>query len=65
MARSVEGSNSGRSQITFGLYILTVSGRRRRVAIIAMARSVEDCEEGCRQGAMPIGLLGDIVRVIA
>ena len=42
-----------------------VSGRRRIVADVEIARGREDCEEVNRQGAVPMRLFGEAVRVMA
>lgn len=45
--------------------IVGVRGSKRIVAEVEMARGSVNCEEGRRQGAVPVRLLGEIVRAIA
>lgn len=42
-----------------------VNGKRDTVAIVEIARGRVSCDEGSRQGVIPVRLLADEVKVIA
>lgn len=42
-----------------------VSGRRQIVAVVVAVNRSVDCVDWSRQGAVPVGVLGEIVRVDA